>query len=381
MKKMIALLLVMMLLPLCASAETIAQKISAPAHVFETWTSNSGKLTVYLDADVVIPAVEEIFCVDTTVHVFTPEEIQTMASLLMDTPPQTPAYELKYSGRYAYWWYGWEMDGYAVRASYSVVGNQTTNVELDVYSMDKQSKGLVSACDMPMTQRAAREHPLSPDEAQKLADCAAQTGAPGYQMTGWGVYESVPISAASQGRTETQTEYPDYPEYYVFCYTPVIDGIPQLTTFTDCASDDSMMFPFRCNRLYIAVDADGIAAVNWQAPEEYGERRACTLLSFSQIMDVANALLPLTQVDVEKRYGNRQARIQIDRITLSYCRIQKRNKPGSYELVPVWDFFGQYGYMDNGEFHAIIVEDEGPYNTLLTINAIDGTVIDRNYGY
>ncbi|MBR6787067.1 MAG: hypothetical protein IKM26_04025, partial [Clostridia bacterium] len=76
MKKMIAILLAL-LLPLGASAETIAQQISAPKHVFETWTSNSGKLTVYLDADVVIPAVEEIFCVDTTVHVFTPEEIQT----------------------------------------------------------------------------------------------------------------------------------------------------------------------------------------------------------------------------------------------------------------------------------------------------------------
>lgn len=380
MKKMIALLLAL-LLPVCAVAETIAKRIGAPTHVFETWTSNSGKLTVSLDADVVIPAVDEIFCIDTTVHVFTPKEIQTMASLLMTAPPQTPVYELRYSGRYDDWRFSWKADGLAVGAAYTVVRNQITDVSLSVYDQEKEGQGLIDVSYLPFAQHPAREHTMSPEEAQALADAAAQAVAPGFEMTGWGVEESVPISAASQGRTETQTEYPDYPEYYVFCYTPVIDGIPQLATFTDCASDDSMMFPFRCNRLYIAVDADGVAAAYWQAPEEYGERRSCTLLSYSQIMNIVNSLLPLTQADVEKRYGDQQACIQINRVTLSYCRVQKRYQPGSYELIPVWDFFGQYGYMSNGEFHAITMEDEGPYNTLLTINAIDGTVIDRNYGY
>lgn len=380
MKKMIALLLVLML-PICAGAESLAQQIGVPSHISETGTSNSGKLTITLDADVVIPAVEEVFCIDTTVHVFTPEEIQTMASLLMAVPPQTPAYELRYSGRYDDWRYSWEADGHAVGAEYRVVRNQIMDVALSVYNQEKSRQGLIDASYLPFAQHPAREHPMSPEEAQALADAAAQAVAPGFEMTGWGVEESVPVSAASQSRMETQTTFPDYPEYYIFCYTPVIDGIPQLATFTDSASDDSMMFPFRCNRLYIAVDADGVAAAYWQAPEEYGERRACTLLSFDQIMDVTKSLLPLTQADVEKRYGDRQARIQVNRVTLSYCRVQKRDQPGSYELVPVWDFFGQYGYMANGEFHEITMEDEGPYNTLLTINAIDGTVIDRNYGY
>lgn len=380
MKKMIAFLLALML-PVCAGAETLAQQIGVPSNISETWTSNSGKLTIVLDADVVIPEVENMFCIDTTVHVFTPEEIQTMASLLMPVAPQTPAYELKYSGRYDSWRYNWASDGHAVGAGYSVVRNQITDVYLSVYHQEKSEQGLILDNYLPFTQHAAQEHPMSPEEAQTLADAAAQAVAPGFEMTGWGVEESVPVSAASQGRTETQTEFPDYPEYYIFCYTPVIDGIPQLATFTDCANDDSMMFPFRCNRFYIAVDADGIAAAYWQAPEEYGERRACTLLSFGQVMNIAESLLPLTQADVERRYGDRQAQVQIRRITLSYCRVQKRDEPGRYELAPVWDFFGQYGYMDNSEFHAITMEDEGPYNTLLTINAMDGMVIDRGYGY
>lgn len=380
MKRILAFLL-MLMLPLCAWAESIAQQIGASPHISETWTSNSDKLTIILDADVVIPTVEEVFCIDTIVHVFTPEEIQTMASLLMPANPQIPAYELVYSGRYDCWRYSWEADGHAVQAGYSMVRNQFIDVSLLVYNREKKENGLIDANGLPFMQHTAREHPLSPAEAQVLADAAAQAAAPGFEMTGWGVREAVPISAASSGWKDTQTVFVDYPEYYVFCYTPVIDDIPQLVTFTDCASDDSMMFPFRCNRLYIAVDADGVAAAYWQAPEEYGVRRACTLLSFSQVMDIAESLLPLTQADVERRYGDRQAQVQINRITLSYCRVQKRDEPGSYVLVPVWDFFGQYGYVDNGEFHAITMEDEGAYNTLLTINAIDGTVIDRSYGY
>ena len=380
MKKMLALLLALML-PVCAGAETIAQQLGAPENYTATWTSNSGKLTISLDAEIMIPAVEEVFCIDTTVHVFTPEEIQTMASLLMPINSQSPEYELVYSGAYDDWRYRRDADGHQVEAGYHVVRNQITEVSLSVFNLEEQKNGLIAANLLPFSQHTAWEHPLSPVEAQTCADAAAQLVVPTYEMTAWGVAESVPVSAAGSSAMDTQTDFKAYPEYYVFCYTPVIDGIPQLATFTDCTSDDSLMFPFRCNRLYIAVDADGVTAVYWQAPEEYGERYLCTLLSFSQVMDIAESLLPLTQTDVEKRYGNRQAQVQIDRITLSYCRVQKRDEPGSYELVPVWDFFGQYGYMVEGEFHAITMEDEGLYNTLLTINAIDGTIIDRNYGY
>ena len=44
-------------------------------------------------------------------------------------------------------------------------------------------------------------------------------------------------------------------------------------------------------------------------------------------------------------------------------RVRSKNAPDTYELVPVWDFF---------------TDD---FESLLTVNAIDGTIIDRNYGY
>lgn len=42
-------------------------------------------------------------------------------------------------------------------------------------------------------------------------------------------------------------------------------------------------------------------------------------------------------------------------------------------MVPVWDFFG-VRTIDRERY-------DDAYSSLFTINAIDGTVIDRNYGY
>lgn len=53
----------------------------------------------------------------------------------------------------------------------------------------------------------------------------------------------------------------------------------------------------------------------------------------------------------------------VSKITLGYMRVRSMNAPDTYELIPVWDFF------------------EGEFDSLLTVNAIDGTIIDRDYGY
>lgn len=60
-------------------------------------------------------------------------------------------------------------------------------------------------------------------------------------------------------------------------------------------------------------------------------------------------------------------------------RVLSRNQPDVCELIPVWDFIGRV-YMDNTATGRH-VEHSWAQNSLLTINAIDGTVIDRSYGY
>ena len=71
-------------------------------------------------------------------------------------------------------------------------------------------------------------------------------------------------------------------------------------------------------------------------------------------------------------------KVTIDRITLGYARIYDPGMDSTVGLlVPVWDFFGTNKFTIDGESRT----QDDPAHSLLTINAADGTVISRDYGY
>lgn len=80
MKKIIALLLAL-LLPVCASAETIRDQISAPDAYQNTFQSNSGRTLVEVNASVYVPEVECIPIYAVAVRDFTAEEGWRLARL------------------------------------------------------------------------------------------------------------------------------------------------------------------------------------------------------------------------------------------------------------------------------------------------------------
>ena len=82
------------------------------------------------------------------------------------------------------------------------------------------------------------------------------------------------------------------------------------------------------------------------------------------------SIAPLTIVSTERGENNS---LHIDRIELGYMCMQMKDDPARYQLIPVWDFFGTYSV--SGEVYSHYMEPR------VTINAVDGTVIDRNYGY
>ena len=88
--------------------------------------------------------------------------------------------------------------------------------------------------------------------------------------------------------------------------------------------------------------------------------------------DVAKTILPLTLSHLEREGKNVHASVY--RISFGYARIDRMDAPYQYKLVPVWDFFG---VVDDDSRKEYAMDNY----SLLTINAIDGTVIDRSYGY
>ena len=72
------------------------------------------------------------------------------------------------------------------------------------------------------------------------------------------------------------------------------------------------------------------------------------------------------------------ASFRIHTVKLGYMRVHEKGNVREGELIPVWDFFGEETISyDQTEPYV----EAGPYKSLLTINAVDGTVVDRSLGY
>lgn len=96
-------------------------------------------------------------------------------------------------------------------------------------------------------------------------------------------------------------------------------------------------------------------------------------MSFPEIMEIFGQIMPI-------HFKNNTDKINIDRITLGYMKIYDPGLDSTTGLlVPVWDFFGsrEMYNSDGGEPYTMAY----PTASFLTINAADGNVINRNYGY
>lgn len=349
--------------------ETVANMVGIQKNVSAQWQSNSGRLKICVDAEVVVPDVETYHTIDTVVRPFTYEEaLRIFEAFGMSYTGPRVDYETKETAG------AWEIREMTLdNGSLLVHAGDSSLIILCSENPASPYKQLTT----PTVQRqgTANNCRYTYEEALSIADNAAAIVAPGYVMTGWGRDELYP-----KDYSDLKNKAYEYNEGYHFCYTPVVDGIPQLHFYQDAEEIDGYSKLPLCNRLHIVVTDEGLFHIYWTGVEAYGERHACRLLPFDQILTVAESLLPLTQAEYEKLYKD-TARVWVDRIILSYCRVKKFNQPDQYELIPVWDFMGHRGREVNGkETHYVGVV--GNVNeSLLTLNAIDGTVIDRSYGY
>ena len=72
-------------------------------------------------------------------------------------------------------------------------------------------------------------------------------------------------------------------------------------------------------------------------------------------------------------------RLYVTDVKLSYMRIRQKDSD-AYYLLPVWDFLGYAKRSENEQLDEQMLR-EFAGQTMLTINAIDGSVIDRTFGY
>ena len=158
------------------------------------------------------------------------------------------------------------------------------------------------------------------------------------------------------------------------------------------------------NYFEVWVDDDGLSAVKWHSGATALKEQIAQdseLLSFDDVMARAEECFiadtfsrsrnshEADQLLEENRAKIYENDIIIDRIILGYMRVTTGPEDENYTLVPVWDFIGRESIRldvtnkKSGEVFEAESEmpEYGDCHSFLTINAIDGTVIDRRKGY
>lgn len=142
--------------------------------------------------------------------------------------------------------------------------------------------------------------------------------------------------------------------------------------------EPEVLLPWLYECLHVIVDDEGILYLKWISPYAVREIVAgdASLLSFAQIQPIMErALVMVNDAGNVGADGGYTRRISIGEVRLGLMRITEPTQRSNGMLVPVWDFFGTAAGQDG------YVEGQGGHRSFLTINAIDGSILDRTKGY
>lgn len=218
---------------------------------------------------------------------------------------------------------------------------------------------------------------ISIEEAQNIADLT---------ISGLELYDFV-CAGSRIARTsesfEGSEETSDGKSYYEFMYTRMIKGVP--INFTDdeglTTVHDAYHEPWMYERIRIFIDEEGVFYLKWASPYELTEivSEASSLLAFSEIAGIAKNMLPIKYDywDNDERYSYE---LKITEARLGLMRVTEMDVGDTGLIIPVWDFFGELTIIPKSE-EFWEGKDYYNYSSLITINAIDGTIIDRELGY
>jgi hypothetical protein len=200
--------------------------------------------------------------------------------------------------------------------------------------------------------------------------------------------------------------------YYEYHFTQTVQGIPMNFTeppfnqyrmggksVTNIFENDSSSSsesdlqdaqyaePWYEESLNVSVENTGLVEFAWSNPEKIGKTvtQNVALLPFDQIeQKFANAM------EYEGVFTNNplveQRTIHVTKISLGMARIPQKDHVGSYLLVPAWDLYGTCTdkMSDKEKDPNLNANHEFVYNqpntSYATINAIDGTIINRSWG-
>ncbi len=130
--------------------------------------------------------------------------------------------------------------------------------------------------------------------------------------------------------------------------------------------------------IVIMVNDTGIVGFYYNAPIEITETvvEESQLMAFEDVKGTFEETVAIAYGEDEYAYGDYVYNIDVNNVVLRYARISGPNEFDDGYLVPVWDF---EGYIDVYDGEDLL--EGNLLQSVLTINAIDGSVIDHTLGY
>lgn len=167
--------------------------------------------------------------------------------------------------------------------------------------------------------------------------------------------------------------------YEVYCLRQVGGVSVASDEYSSYLGEDAYGAQWYYEELRIGVCEDGIYSVEWRSPHEVTETITdnTATLPFS---DVEKIIGQMFRVKYEPHPGSTSINeYEIDRLELSLRRVMEQDNVENGLLIPVWDVYGFHWYSEPDiDLPKMRFTDN---QSLLTINAIDGTIIDLSKGY
>lgn len=210
---------------------------------------------------------------------------------------------------------------------------------------------------------------LQPETAMKEA---------GKQLAQMGMKEYAPCGG-EYGYVNAATENGDnlirQVGYIVHC-SRVEDGVSVLYTHDTGSKPEDALIWWPAEEMTFVFTDEGLASFEWVNPwiVENLSAEPVFLMPFAEIADIFQEMIVKKSMDDFSQEGDR-TKIQVTGVRLGYKRLQDTGvEQMTGTLVPVWSFTGRkIGRNAAGEIKYVM---ENEYESLLTINAMDGTIIE-----
>ena len=169
---------------------------------------------------------------------------------------------------------------------------------------------------------------------------------------------------------------------YDFAFTRQINGVGETYTNAEFSRSDGEAKPWQYEKIHVLINDNGVVYFEYSGPVKVLETMMPTtkLMPFSDIQGIFEKMIVIVNntADAHSQDSAIRNAYNISEIVLGLMCVSEQDGDTGL-LIPVWDFLG-YERVTGDMEGSYLVESNG-YKSFLTINAIDGSIVERSNGY